>query len=216
MKKSIDQKALEHIWHAVPVDYYQRGVSHNILQRLWHTGKIRAVDAFIEKDEATILDVGCASGWFLSEIIKRHPHAKGSGIDVYDDAIAYGKILYPHLTLKQADGHTIPFKDQSFDVVMCNEVLEHVVDPGKVLEEIKRVLKKDGVGIIEMDTGNWLFRSVWYIWTHVLHGVWEDAHIQVYTEKILKQQILDAGFIITKQREFNIGMAVVFQIKKQN
>lgn len=41
-------------------------------------------------------------------------------------------------------GHSLPFKDGVFDVVLCTEVLEHVPDPEKVLREISRVLKESG------------------------------------------------------------------------
>ncbi|MFW9972923.1 MAG: methyltransferase domain-containing protein [Candidatus Odinarchaeota archaeon] len=42
------------------------------------------------------------------------------------------------------DAHNIPFKDETFDTVWCEAVLEHTGDPSKVISEIYRVLKKDG------------------------------------------------------------------------
>jgi len=214
MQKKISKQELEAIWQAVPPDYYQQGVKKNLLQRTWHTGKLSTVISLIEKTPKKILDVGSASGWFLSQLQNRFPNALCTGIDVYEDAIVYGKKTYPKLILKKADGHIIPEKDQSFDCIVCCEVLEHVVDPMKVLTEIKRVLTKDGVAIIEMDSGNVLFQLNWYWWTHLRHGVWEDAHIQVYNAKRLEQEILDAGFTITKKKMFNLGMAVAFQVTK--
>lgn len=44
-----------------------------------------------------------------------------------------------------ADAHDIPFKNESFNCVICNAVLEHVEQPSKVLAEIYRVLKFDGL-----------------------------------------------------------------------
>jgi ubiquinone/menaquinone biosynthesis C-methylase UbiE len=44
--------------------------------------------------------------------------------------------------LKVGSIYDIPFKDRSFDLVICNEVLEHVDDPGKALSELERVTKK--------------------------------------------------------------------------
>jgi ubiquinone/menaquinone biosynthesis C-methylase UbiE len=120
--------------------------------------------------------------------------------DVCDKAIVYAKKQYKKLEFLQADGHTIPLPKQSQDLVMCNEVLEHVVDPMLVLSEIKRVMKRDGYAIIEMDSGNWMFKLVWHWWTHMRHGVWEDAHIQIFNEKKLELQIRKSGFEIINKR----------------
>lgn len=44
-----------------------------------------------------------------------------------------------------ADAHELPFKDNSYEIVICREVLEHVKDPKKVLSELHRVLVPGGV-----------------------------------------------------------------------
>ena len=48
------------------------------------------------------------------------------------------------------DVHNIPFDDESFDVIMCNHVLEHVEDDKKVMNEFYRVMKKNGWGIFQV------------------------------------------------------------------
>ena len=50
----------------------------------------------------------------------------------------------------QMDVHDIPFEDDSFDVVICNHVLEHVDDAHKVMSEFYRVMKKGGWGIFQV------------------------------------------------------------------
>lgn len=211
------EKELEEIWHQVPVDYYQKGVEKNILQHMWHTKKLKIILDLIHSADTTpkdILDVGCASGWFLSKIKEEYPKAKCSGVDVYKRSIEYGKKLYTSLHLYYADAHRLPFPDKSFDTVICTEVLEHVVDPKKVLEEIKRVLTSDGIAIIEMDTGNFLFRLIWHWWTHVRNGVWRDSHIHFFDTNKLENLIQKTGFSIKSKKLFNATMAVAFLLKK--
>lgn len=204
---------LELIWNSVPADYYQKGVKNNLLQRLWHGGKLKAVLSLMNKNHQNILDVGCASGWFLSQVASKYPKAKCTGVDVYKKGIEYGKKTYKSLNLIVADAHKLPFPNKSFDVIICTEVLEHVVNPDKVLIEIKRLLSEDGIVIIEMDTGNILFNIAWFFWTHLRRGVWKDAHINSFNLKKLKKMILDSKFNIKKTKIFNLGMAVVFQVK---
>lgn len=59
-----------------------------------------------------------------------------------------GDIESPLATVKM-DVHQIPFEDNSFDVVFCNHVLEHVEDDIQACKEINRVLKPQGWGIIQ-------------------------------------------------------------------
>lgn len=206
-------KELEEIWEQVPPDYYQKGVKDNFLQRIWHTQKLKAVLDLINIKPSSILDVGCASGWFLNEIYKRHPKTRHTGIDIYSSAIIYGKQKYRNLRLLRADAHKIPFRKNSFDLVICTEVLEHVINPEKVLKEIKRVLKPDGIAIIEMDTGNLIFKFIWYIWTNIFHGVWRNSHIHIFNIRKLEKMIEKNGFFVEKNI-FNFTMAVAFRLKK--
>ena len=56
--------------------------------------------------------------------------------------------LYSPLADVKMDIHNIPFGDNHFDLVLCNHVLEHVEDDILALKEIRRVLKKNGFGIV--------------------------------------------------------------------
>lgn len=211
------QKEHHHVIEQVPVDYYQQGVKNNMLQRIWHTRKLSMVLSFFpSKKNMTkkILDVGCASGWFLSEIYKAYPSADCYGIDIYDKAIKHGKKIYPHLKLSLADAYKLPYKDNFFDVVVCTEVLEHVDNSQAVLTEIKRVIKKDGVAIIELDSGSILFSVVWYVWRKFHGKVWNDAHLHSFNIKKLEEHVQQGGLRVLKKSKFNWGMGMIFSIKK--
>lgn len=198
----------------VPVDYYQRGVQHNFFQKTWHTRKLAAVAGFIQNNPKKILDVGCASGWFLSQISKKFPKAACYGIDVYGQGIQYGKKQYKKLHLREGNAEKIPFPAHTFDSVICTEVLEHVGNPPIVLNEIKRVLKKHGETIIELDSGNTLFALTWFLWTKFSGKVWDHAHLHTFTVRKLERAIRTCGFTIIEKNTFNWGMAMVFRIRK--
>lgn len=94
-----------------------------------------------------ILEIGCGSGLFLTYLRKK-------GIDAYaiePDKYSYesAKLLlrendFP-LCVKQCVGEKIDFPDNTFDLVVSYQVLEHTQDPLKVLAETRRVLKDDGL-----------------------------------------------------------------------
>lgn len=204
----------KHIIEQVPTDYYQKGVESNILQRIWHTNKLHVITDLIPVTPRKVLDVGCASGWFLSRFSKVFPQANCFGVDIYDEAVEYAKKRYSHITFKIADAHKIPFKEESFDLVVCTEVLEHVDDPKSVVLEIKRVLKKDGFAIIELDSGSLLFSVVWFLWKKFKGGVWNHAHLHSFTVKKLEEMIISCGFKVVKEKKFNADMAMAFLIAK--
>lgn len=203
------------IWSQVPVNYYQEGVKRNFLQHLWHAHKIRLARNIAEAIKfENCLDVGCASGYMVSEISKVFPHAKYFGVDIYDKAIAYAKKVYPHIKFKIASADKLPFKDQSFDLVLFYETIEHVEEPDKCLQEIKRVLKKEGKLILTMDSGNLLFRMVWLVWENTKGKIWKGAHLHPFHHQQLEKIIKDSGFKINNKIFSFLGMEVTFVLSR--
>lgn len=159
------KKSLADIWNQVPVTYYQKGISRNIFQKIWHGRKIYLAKKNIKNLKfSNCLDVGCASGFMISQIQKEYPVAKYFGVDIYDKAIQYAQKNYPEIRFKTASSDKLPFKNNLFDLVLCFETIEHVENPVLTLKEIKRVLKKRGSLILAMDSGSMLFRLIWFIW----------------------------------------------------
>lgn len=208
-------KSHHHVIEQVPVDYYQRGINNNFFQRYWHKNKLNKVLNLIDFKPESILDVGCASGWFLFQLSKEFPSARCYGIDIYDKGIKYAKKIYPKIEFEVADAHKLPYQKTTFDLVVCTEVLEHLDDPKLAILEIKRVLKKGGFGIIELDSGNLLFSVVWYIWRKLWGRVWNDSHLHSFNIEMLEKMILSCGLDILRKKRFNLGMAMVFLIQKK-
>jgi ubiquinone/menaquinone biosynthesis C-methylase UbiE len=212
-----DQKRLEEIWAEVPADYYFR---LNYLQRLWHDWKWMIIKHLVTqsgKSPKTILEVGCSGGHLAGLMQQLFPKAKITGIDVYEPAVKEAKKRFPKITFLVADAHKLPFKNNTFDLVYCSETIEHVVDPGLMLHEISRVMKKDGEALVEMDSGSPLFRIVWYFWTKFGKGiVWKDAHLHPFTSKELEAVINSNGFAIKEKMFSHFGMAVSFLVNHKN
>lgn len=209
----IPPKRLEAIWAQVPPNYYDVGIEKNLLQKMWHTRKLAEVIKLIPtnpRKNPKVLDIGCSSAILTAHVARHLPKSKIVGLDSYKAAIDFAKKKYPHISFVTADAHKIPFKDKSFDIIICTETLEHVVDPLGVIKEMKRILKKDGQAIISMDSGSLPFRVVWYFWTKTKGKVWEDAHLHEFNAKLLAGLIKKAGFKIKKENLSHFGMSVTF------
>src|SRR3989344_2984724 len=67
------------------------------------------------------------------------------GIEYLDEAIEIAKKLHTTITIKKGNIYTLPYGNNSFDVVICTEVLEHLDDTEKGLSELVRVTKRSCV-----------------------------------------------------------------------
>ena len=108
-----------------------------------------------------LLDIGCGTGWVVCEYA-RHG-AEVTGIDLTEAAtlIARKRLqLYGlNADIKEADAENLPFEDESFDMVTSMGVLHHTPDTQKALDEIHRVLRKNGKFIISLYYKNILLRD---------------------------------------------------------
>ncbi len=104
-------------------------------------------DRIVNWKGAQVLDVGCGGG-FMSEALAQRGAAV-TGIDPASQAIAaavsHAKAQGLAIRYVEASGEALPVADGSMDIAVCVDVLEHVDDVGRVLQEIHRVLKPGGV-----------------------------------------------------------------------
>jgi SAM-dependent methyltransferase len=101
---------------------------------------------WIPRGASTLLDAGCSAGYATAHFAKLVDRA--AGIDVDEDATLEAQAKYPEIDFQTAPLERIPHADESFDVVVCLDVLEHVSDEGTAVEELFRVLRPRGTLIL--------------------------------------------------------------------
>ena len=102
----------------------------------------------IPNNTNNLLDVGCASGY--STIFFKNKARNVYGVDVIKKLIEEGKKKYKNINFKLIKSEKLPFKSDFFDVVTILDVLEHVNKDNLMINEIYRVLKKDGILILSV------------------------------------------------------------------
>ena len=130
-----------------------------------------------------ILDLGCGGGLLSEEFAKSG--AKVIGIDISENSL---KIAKTHasknnltITYKKGYAENIPANDDTFNAVICADCLEHVDDLEKVISEISRVLKNNGVFCYDTINRNFLSKLTAY-WLVNKIIKWQNRHLNV-TEK---------------------------------
>lgn len=117
--------------------------------------------------KARILDLGCGSGDFIKTCNKLGYDCYGIDADECDFEI-----------------DCLPFENNSFDIVHFNAVIEHLSNPENILSEIKDMLKKDGVVIINTPNFSQDYRNFYN----------DPTHVKPYTEKSLQILMEMHGF----------------------
>jgi ubiquinone/menaquinone biosynthesis C-methylase UbiE len=136
---------------------------------------LQAVENAIPLFSGKLLDVGAGSSPYKAMIM-----ASGNISDYIKLDFASSEYHSCHELDLTWDGKSIPLNDQSVDTVFMTEVLEHVHKPGEMLQEVRRVLKPNGI----------LFLTVPFIWP--IHELPYDYHR--FTPIALKTYIEEASF----------------------
>lgn len=136
---------------------------------------------------------------------------------------------YPSIT-KNYDLTALPEEDESFDIVFCSHVLEHVPDDRKALAEIYRILKKSGkaVLLVPMDINLKQTYEDWTITTPEgrLEAFGQTDHVRIYGSDF-EEKLIEAGFRtkkitienFTEEEKFKYGLLeedIVFIVEKES
>ncbi len=143
----MNNKEFYEMWHKKKEEYE--------IDKMKQDNRLSIIKEIIPKNYNKVLFIGCGKGDEL-RILK-----EGTAMDISLTAIKIAKKKNPKFNFVVADACKLPFKENSFDLVICSEVLEHIKNPQRVISEIKRVLK----GVLIATVPNWfslygLFRKL--------------------------------------------------------
>lgn len=136
-----------------------------------------------------ILDIGCGTGALIKELQQEGKEI--FGVDMSKTALNFCSTQGVK-NLFQAQAVQLPFAEKSFDAILMLDVLEHIEDEYKVMAEIKRVLKPNGIVIIFVPCFNFLWSNQDDI----------SRHYRRYTMSKLNK-LVKSNFSIIKESYFN-------------
>lgn len=134
-----------------------------------------------------ILDAGCGTGGML-DLYRQWPDAEATGIDLSPEALRFSRER-GHQRLVGADLTRLPFRSNSFDVVSALDVIEHVPDDKRAVDEIDRVLSPGGILVASVPA----YQFLWGPHDEALH------HQRRYHGRQFQELLNSAGLHVEKQ-----------------
>jgi 2-polyprenyl-3-methyl-5-hydroxy-6-metoxy-1,4-benzoquinol methylase len=98
----------------------------------------------------SVVDVGCYSGEFVAELLRRDPSRDVAGVDYDEEGLKLARLLHPELVerYRRSSAYDLDLPDESVDCVTFQEVIEHLEGPAVAIKEINRVLRPGGVLVV--------------------------------------------------------------------
>ena len=205
-------KRFKRTYDSISGNYYEKAR----LFKWWHIKRysLALKLAKTEYDNLNILDVGCDGGNLTASLLRL---GNVVGLDISNSFIDNAHKTYRGPSFLIGDGQRLPLKRESFDIVTCLEVLEHVPNPSDLVIEINRILKSKGrLIIIVPNEGNILWRFIWYFWQRIGRGrAWRDLHISFFDRDMLLQ-LLSPYFGHFLVKWVNFFMLLLVRCEKKN
>ena len=157
-----------------------------------------------------ILDAGCGEGFNASLLEQHLPEAQITLLDMSQEALDYARTLCSEKCIFQCGSVLdMPFPDDSFDLVLCSEVLEHLDQPEKALEELLRVSSDDV--LISVPHEPWFRTGNLLALNNITRLGNPPDHLNHWTQKSFRKWILQCtdGWNCTFYRSFPWLMVLI-------
>jgi dolichol-phosphate mannosyltransferase len=168
-------------------DYDYRAFNSPIwLQRYWQRTRHKIILEFTGNSSA-VLDIGCGSSRIILDL------KEAVGLDILFRKLRFLKPNHDKLVC--ASTFALPFKNESFDVVINSQVIEHIPEDPKIMSEMWRVLRPGGTLVLGTpDYSRWSWVALEWMYGKVLEGGYAHEHITHYTRQSLAELIRASGF----------------------
>jgi SAM-dependent methyltransferase len=142
-----------------------------------------------------VLDVGCGSGWFLRELASSGFDTL-YGVDISRRQYLKGKKKgKAQGTFVEGDAYDLPFGSESMNLVLMTEILEHLEEPRRAVNEAARVLKKGGRLLV---TVPWKERIRYTLCIHCNRKTPVNAHLHSFDPAFIEESLSSAGLQVVR------------------
>ena len=155
----------------------------------------------IPPDARRILDVGCNIGE-TGKLLREKGFEEIFGIEISPLAAQQAKPYYKKVIVADVEKEVLPFDDKFFDCILYGDVLEHLVDPWKVLRAHQKILADDGAIICSIPNVRFyrVLKSLIFKgrWDYTPMGILDRTHLRFFTIKTIEVMFQETGYEFKK------------------
>ena len=159
-------------------------------------------------ESGTMLDVGCGEGRHIFGIMQNYPEMKCIGLDMDDDSLIKAEEGYEFFEsisnvgaeFLKGSAYSLPFQNNSLDLIVCSEVLEHLHHYNDAVKEIHRVLKPGGKFYASVPA-SWPEKICWALSKDYQNQ--PGGHLRIFNQKKLIEEIKKSGFKFLSSEKFH-------------
>jgi len=163
--------------------------------------------SFIPERRRTVLEVGCGLGRFAASI---PGVAEAWGVEPNEDAAEVAKGQLYRVIQATFDVARKDLPANYFDVVVCNDVIEHMIDHDQFLEDAKTLLTPGGVLVASIPNVRFYLNLFELVcardWEYREAGILDRTHLRFFTERSLRRTLDQHGYRIEDLRGINGGL----------
>lgn len=177
---------------ARPEEAYYANVRHELV-------------SFLPSEYSRVLEVGCGEGVFAPLLKVRPCEIWGVEMDPISAQRAAARLDKVLLGTFDAVQPALP--EHYFDLVVCNDVIEHMLDPNAFVGSVKRQMTARGFLLASIpNMRHW--EVLWHLlvqkdWKYVRSGILDRTHLRFFTEKSIRRLFEESGFEIVRSAGIN-------------
>lgn len=149
-----------------------------------------------------VLEIGCGQGATLQWIQTIRDCEKVVGVELFPEAVAIAKNRLDSVIQGNIENMELPFEDNEFELILCLDVLEHLVDPWDVLNKLAALLKPGGSLISSIPNVKHykVILPLLFLgrWNYVDSGILDKTHLRFFTRKTAIGLIESSGLRVDK------------------
>jgi 2-polyprenyl-3-methyl-5-hydroxy-6-metoxy-1,4-benzoquinol methylase len=149
-----------------------------------------------------ILDCGCGAGAMGKKLMEIKKASEVIGVEIFEPPAKKAMEFYQRVHVGNIEEMPLEY-DGYFDVVICGDVLEHLVEPKKMVQRLHGMLKPGGLIVCCLPNvrharvlKNLLIRGDWH---YESEGIMDQTHLRFFTTKSFHRLLSEASFVVEEQ-----------------